>query len=60
MTDLAEAIGMAQSAVSHQLRLLRNLGLVAGTRTGWSIVYSLYHYHVEQLCLGLSGRPEVG
>ncbi|CKN69980.1 ArsR family transcriptional regulator [Mycobacterium tuberculosis] len=31
VTDLAEAIGMEQSAVSHQLRVLRNLGLVGAT-----------------------------
>lgn len=49
VTELAEAIGMEQSAVSHQLRLLRNLGLVTGTRTGRSIVYSLYDNHVAQL-----------
>lgn len=65
VTDLAEAVGMEQSAVSHQLRLLRNLGLVTGTRHGRSIVYSLYDnhvaqlldeavYHVEHLRLGLS------
>ncbi len=29
---LAEAVGMEQSAVSHQLRLLRALGLVTGSR----------------------------
>jgi DNA-binding IclR family transcriptional regulator len=29
VTGLAEAIGMEQSAVSHQLRLLRNLGCTA-------------------------------
>lgn len=68
VTELAEAIGMEQSAVSHQLRLLRNLGLVVGTRAGRSIVYSLYDnhvaqlldeavYHSEHLRLGLSDRP---
>jgi DNA-binding transcriptional ArsR family regulator len=65
VTGLAEAIGMEQSAVSHQLRLLRNLGLVTGTRDGKSIVYSLYDnhvamlldqavYHIEHLRLGIS------
>ena len=49
VTELAEAVGMEQSAVSHQLRLLRNLGLVSGTRTGRSIVYNLYDNHVAQL-----------
>ncbi|MEV0070353.1 metalloregulator ArsR/SmtB family transcription factor [Amycolatopsis sp. NPDC050768] len=47
--DLVAAVGMEQSAVSHQLRLLRNLGLVVGTRHGRSIVYSLHDNHVAQL-----------
>ncbi|MDT0266008.1 metalloregulator ArsR/SmtB family transcription factor [Streptomyces sp. DSM 44915] len=62
--DLAEAVGMEPSACSHQLRLLRNLGLVTGERRGRSIVYALYDdhvaelldqalYHVEHLRLGL-------
>ncbi|HET9876026.1 MAG TPA: metalloregulator ArsR/SmtB family transcription factor [Mycobacterium sp.] len=49
VTALADTVGMEQSAVSHQLRLLRNLGLVVGVRTGRSIVYSLYDNHVAQL-----------
>lgn len=49
VSELADAVGMEQSAVSHQLRLLRNLGLVTGTRSGRSIVYSLYDNHVAQL-----------
>ncbi|WP_024803584.1 metalloregulator ArsR/SmtB family transcription factor [Nocardia sp. BMG51109] len=68
VSALAEAVGMEQSAVSHQLRLLRNLGLVVGARTGRSIVYSLYDnhvaqlldeavYHSEHLRLGLSDDP---
>lgn len=68
VTQLAEQIGMEQSAVSHQLRLLRNLGLVAGTRAGKSIVYALYDnhvaalldqavYHSEHLRLGLRDTP---
>ncbi|QHD85351.1 metalloregulator ArsR/SmtB family transcription factor [Gordonia sp. JH63] len=69
VTDLADAVGMEQSAVSHQLRLLRNLGLVTGTRSGRSITYSLYDshvaqlldeavYHSEHLRLGLAERPQ--
>ena len=68
VTVLAEAIGMEKSAVSHQLRLLRNLGLVVGTRSGKSIIYSLYDdhvamlldqavYHIEHLRLGISDAP---
>ncbi|MFJ7784903.1 transcriptional regulator [Streptomyces albidoflavus] len=66
--DLAGAVGMENSACSHQLRLLRNLGLVTGERRGRSIVYSLYDnhvaelldqalYHVEHLRLGLHDAP---
>lgn len=47
--ELAQAVGMEQSAVSHQLRLLRNLGLVEGERRGRSISYALYDNHVAQL-----------
>ena len=46
---LAEAVGMEQSAVSHQLRLLRNLGLVDGQRQGRHIMYTLYDDHVSEL-----------
>ena len=46
---LSTAVGMEQPAVSHQLRLLRALGLVAGDRNGRSIVYRLYDNHVAQL-----------
>lgn len=49
VTELAEAVGMEQSAVSHQLRLLRNLGLVTGTRSGQRITYSLHDNHVAML-----------
>ena len=66
--ELAEAVGMEQSAVSHQLRLLRALSLVTGTRAGRSIVYRLYDnhvaqlldeavYHVEHLRLGVGDAP---
>ncbi|QHC21455.1 ArsR/SmtB family transcription factor [Streptomyces sp. GS7] len=49
VTELAAAIGMEQSAVSHQLRLLRILGLVAGERAGRRMVYRLYDSHVARL-----------
>jgi ArsR family transcriptional regulator, nickel/cobalt-responsive transcriptional repressor len=47
--ELAAAIGMELSAVSHQLRLLRHLGLVVGERRGRQIVYALYDSHVADL-----------
>lgn len=47
--ELTEAVRMEQSAVSHQLRLLRAMGLVATQRNGRSITYSLYDDHVASL-----------
>lgn len=49
VTELAADIGMEQSAVSHQLRMLRHLGLVEGTRHGKTTVYALYDDHVARL-----------
>ncbi|WP_346094067.1 metalloregulator ArsR/SmtB family transcription factor [Streptomyces olivaceiscleroticus] len=49
VSELATEVGMAQSAVSHQLRLLRALGLVTGHREGRRIVYRLFDNHVAQL-----------
>lgn len=49
VNELAEAVEMEPSAVSHQLRLLRLLGLVTGSRQGRHVVYALYDEHVGQL-----------
>ena len=49
VNELAEAVGMEPSAVSHQLRLLRHLGLVVGRREGRRVVYDLYDDHVGEL-----------
>jgi DNA-binding transcriptional ArsR family regulator len=46
---LAEAIGMEASAVSHQLRSLRQLGLVVGERRGKQVIYGLHDSHVAEL-----------
>lgn len=47
--ELAEQLGMEQSAVSHQLRILRHLGLVIGERRGRTVVYALHDSHVADL-----------
>lgn len=47
--EIATAVAMEQSAVSHQLRILRQLGLVVATRSGRSMRYRLYDDHVAQL-----------
>lgn len=65
--ELAEAVGMEQSAVSHQLRLLRHLDLVVGERSGRHTIYALHDshvgvlleeavYHVEHIRLGFTER----
>ena len=44
--ELAEILGMSVSAVSHQLRVLRNAKLVRGTKEGKEVKYSLDDNHV--------------
>ena len=46
---LAEAVRMEQSAVSHQLRVLRHLRLVVGRRSGRNVLYALHDNHVGVL-----------
>lgn len=47
--DLAALLGVSESAVSHQLRLLRNLRLVANRRQGPVLYYRLVDDHVRLL-----------
>ena len=47
--ELAEAVGMEPSAVSHQLRQLRQLRFVVGERRGRQVVYALHDDHVAEL-----------
>lgn len=49
VAELASAVGMESSAVSHQLRILRNLRLVVGRRQGRSVIYELHDSHVGVL-----------
>jgi ArsR family transcriptional regulator, nickel/cobalt-responsive transcriptional repressor len=49
VSELATAVGMEASAVSHQLRVLRHLGLVSGQRDGRNVIYALHDPHVGQL-----------
>ena len=47
--DLTELIGMSQSAVSHQLSILRQARLVRSRREGKNIYYSLDDEHIVQI-----------
>lgn len=49
VTALAADVAMQGSAVSHQLRVLRHLGLVVGRRDGRQVIYDLYDDHVAEL-----------
>ena len=44
--DLAAVLGLSQSAVSHQLRLLRSIRLVKPRREGRIVFYSLDDQHI--------------
>src|SRR5215213_5837051 len=58
VSEIAETVGMEGSAVSHQLRVLRHLGLVVGQRDGRSVVYELHDYHVAELLDQVVGHVE--
>ncbi|MDR3539897.1 MAG: metalloregulator ArsR/SmtB family transcription factor [Desulfosporosinus sp.] len=47
--DLAELLGLSQSATSHQLRVLRNSDLVKYRREGKMVYYSVHDSHVSEL-----------
>lgn len=47
--DLTEILDMGQSAVSHQLRYLRNLRIVKRRKEGKTVFYSLDDQHIETI-----------
>ena len=47
--DLAEILNMTQSAVSHQLRILKQSRLIKSRREGKSVFYSLADNHVKTI-----------
>jgi DNA-binding transcriptional ArsR family regulator len=47
--DIASLLGLSESAVSHQLRLLRNMRLVRLRRAGRMIFYTLDDQHIVRL-----------
>jgi len=49
--ELTRAVGMEQSAVSHQLRALRECGLVSARKQGRHVFYALGDSHVRALLL---------
>lgn len=47
--DLAQLLQMTQSAISHQLRILKQMDLVKNRREGKSIFYSLADGHIKTI-----------
>lgn len=47
--DIANILGMTQSAISHQLRALKSARLVKGRRDGKTVLYSLADDHVKTI-----------
>ena len=47
--DLAAVLGMTSTAISHQLRLLKQTDLVRSRRVGKVVYYSLADNHVRQI-----------
>ncbi|MBQ5763927.1 MAG: winged helix-turn-helix transcriptional regulator [Ruminococcus sp.] len=47
--SIAETLGMEQSTISHQLRVLRNNKLVRARREGKQIYYTLDDSHVKKI-----------
>ena len=58
--DLAALVGLTESAVSHQLRLLRAARLVRVRRTGRMAYYSLDDHHVAGLVYDTRKHVEEG
>lgn len=57
--DISELLGMNQSAISHQLRLLKTHRLVKSRREGKSVFYALDDDHVQAILFqGLSHMDE--
>ena len=47
--DIADVLQMTQSAISHQLRVLKQMELVKNRREGKSIFYSLADGHIKTI-----------
>lgn len=57
VSDIADHLNMTQSAISHQLRTLKQSKLVKNRREGKTIYYSLADEHVESILA--TGRDHI-
>ena len=49
VTDIAGTVDLSQSAISHQLRILKQMHLIKFRREGKNILYSLADDHVKTI-----------
>jgi len=49
VTDIAERVEISQSAISHQLRILKQMHLIKFRREGKNVLYSLADDHVRTI-----------
>ena len=49
VTDIADAVELSQSAISHQLRILKQMHLIKYRREGKNLLYSLADDHVKTI-----------
>lgn len=50
--DLSALLEMTESAISHQLRLLKQARIVTGTKKGKHVYYELADYHIYEIISG--------
>lgn len=60
VSDLTDALGMDQSAVSHQLKYLREMGLVRWKKHGRHVFYTLDDNHLRDILMSSIAHLECG
>ena len=60
VSDLTPALGMDQPAVSHQLKYLRELGLVRWKKAGRHVYYTLSDTHLRDILVSSIAHLECG
>ena len=58
--DLAKDVGISESAVSHQLRLLRTMRLVRARREGRQAYYAIDDHHITELLTQMRTHVQEG
>ena len=49
VSEIAAVLNMSVSAVSHQLRLLKQMSIIRSYRIGKSVVYTISNRHIEKI-----------